>query len=290
MSNTILVTGATGNVGREVMTYLLKNGFKVKAATRHPEKAKFPDGVEAVRMDYSDPSSVEEAVKDVYGAFLIALPMDPRSHEKLNPVIDLAKKAGVTHIVLNSVLGADRNEQVPVRKAEHHLIDSGVNYTIIRPNFFMENFSSGYATATIRDQHGIFLAAGDGKTSFISTKDIGEAVALIFSEKHFGKEYALTGSEALDHTQVAKFISDAIGEEVTYHKLTEEQMLQGFRDAGVPEDAVQFAGMLYAIVREGVTAVITPDVEKLLGRKATTFEQFAKTHASAWKSTAKATS
>jgi len=286
MSNTILVTGATGNVGREVVTYLLKNGFKVRAATRHPEKAKFPAGVEAVRMDYNDMASVESAVKDIYGAFLIALPMDPRSDEKLNPVIDLAKKAGVKHIVLNSVLGADKNEQVPVRKAEHHLMESGVKYTIIRPNFFMENFSSGYATQSIRDQHGIFLAAGDGKTSFISAKDIGEAVAVIFAEKHFGKEYAMTGAQPLDHAQVAEIISNATGEKITYHPLTEEQMLQGFRDAGVPEDAVQFAGMLYAIVRQGLASVVTPEIEQLIGHKPTTFEQFAKTHASAWKTTA----
>lgn len=289
MPNTILVTGATGNVGREVMTHLLKNGYKIRAATRHPEKAKFPDGVKAVPMDYNDMSSVEAAVMAVYGIFLIAPPMDPKAEEKLIPAIDRAKRAGVMHIVFNSVLGADRDEQIAVRKVERHLFNSGVKYTIVRPNFFMENFSNGYATQTIRNQHGIFLAAGDAKTSFISTRDIGEVVAATFAEKHFGKDYDLTGPEALDHNQVAKIISDVTGEKITYHKLTEEQMLQGLRDSGAPEDAVRFAGALFAGVRDGLVSRVTRDVEQLIRRKPTTFEQFAKTHASAWKTRAKAT-
>lgn len=147
--NTILVTGATGDLGREVVTHLLKNGSKVRAATRHPEKAKFPEGVKAVRTDYNGVSSVEEAVRDVYGVFLIAPPTNLKAEDKLNPTIDGAKKAGVMHIAFKFVFGAGKAEESAVRKVKHYLMYSGDKYTIIRPNFFMENFSNGFVTPTM---------------------------------------------------------------------------------------------------------------------------------------------
>jgi uncharacterized protein YbjT (DUF2867 family) len=90
--------------------------------------------------------------------------------------------AGVDHIVFISALGVDQNEEAPLRIIERHLMNSGVNHTIIRPNFFMENFSTGFIAPMIA-QGGVFLAAGDGKTSFISTRDIAEAAAVAFEEK-----------------------------------------------------------------------------------------------------------
>jgi uncharacterized protein YbjT (DUF2867 family) len=290
MPNTILVTGATGNVGREVVTSLLKNGFKVRAGVPHPDKAKLPGGVKVVYMDYNEVSSVEDALKDVYGMFMIAPPLDAKAADKLNPTIDRAKKAGVIHIVLNSVYGADKAEGSPMRAVESYLRNSGVKYTIIRPNFFMENFTKGMTASMIRDRHEISLAAGDGKTSFITTKDIGEAVAIIFAEKHFGKEYSLTGPEALNYTQVARIIGDAIGEPVKYNKITEEQMIGAARNAGLPDDAARYLGMLYEFVRDGQASGLTTDIEQLTRHKPTSFEEFAQSHASAWKVTAKTTS
>ncbi len=282
MTDTILVTGATGNLGKDVVQALIRKDFRVKAASRHPENVASAENVESVRMDYNAPATLDTALSDVKAVFLVAPPMDPEAPAKLSPVMAKAKAVGVEHIVFTSALGVDQNEQAPLRIVEKILMNSGVNYTILRPNFFMENFSTGFAAPTIKGQGGIFLAAGDGKTSFISTKDIAEVAATAFAEKLYEKEYNLTGPEPLDHTEVARIISNAIGKEITYHALPEDAMLQGARDMGMPEGAVQYLKVLYAAVRAGYTAVVTDAVENVTGRKPVTFAEFVNKNVGCW--------
>jgi uncharacterized protein YbjT (DUF2867 family) len=178
----------------------------------------------AVRFDYAEPATFVDALDGMRGLFLVAPPMDAEAPAKLIPFVERAKEAALDHVVFISALGVDQNEQAPLRVIELALMDSGLQYTILRPNFFMENFSTGFIAPMIKHQRGIFLAAGDGKTSFISTADIADVAATAFSEARYGEEYNLTGPEALDHSQVAKLIGDAIGREVTYHALPEETM------------------------------------------------------------------
>jgi uncharacterized protein YbjT (DUF2867 family) len=277
----ILVTGATGNLGSAVVKTLTSKGFDVKAGSTNPVKAEIPLGVEAVKVVYEEPDSIDSALKEVSGLFLIAPPMDPEAPSKLIPVIDKAKAAGVDHIVFNSALGVDHNEEAPLRIVEQYLKASGVNYTILRPNFFMENFSTGFIAPMIADG-GIFLAADDGKTSFISTKDIAEVAALAFQHKRFGDEYNLTGSDALDHAQAAKIISENTVKDVKFHALREEEMLQGARDNGMPEGAVQYMAILYSAVREGLMAAITDDVKKATGKEPISFTEFVRNNATTW--------
>lgn len=269
----ILVTGATGNLGNAVVKALDDKGFDVKAGTTNPVNSKLPRGIETVKVVYEEPDSIDTALEGVSGLFLIAPPMDPEAPSKLIPVIDKAKAADVEHIVFNSALGVDYNEEAPLRIIEQYLKASGVNYTILRPNFFMENFSDGFIAPMIAGG-GIFLAADDEKTSFISTRDIAEVAAHAFQHKRFGIEYNLTGPDALDHTEVAKIISENSGKDVRYHALKEEEMLQGARDNGMPEGAVQYMAILYSAVREGLMAVLTEDVEKATGKKPISFAEF----------------
>jgi uncharacterized protein YbjT (DUF2867 family) len=282
MTDTILVTGATGNLGRDVVEVLKRKGFRVKAASRHPENIPSAENVEPVRMDYDDPSTLDAALSGVKGVFSVAPPMDPDAPAKLKPLIEKARSLGIEHLVFTSALGVDHNEQAPLRIVERILMNSGVNYTILRPNFFMENFSTGFVSPTIKSQGGIFLAAGDGKTSFISTKDIAEVAATAFAEKLYGKEYNLTGPDALDHTEVARIISNALGKDITYDALDEEAMLKGARDMGMPEGAVQYLKILYAVVRAGYAAVVTDEVENVIGRKPTTFDEFVNKNVACW--------
>lgn len=282
MERTVLVTGATGNVGRDVVAALLDGGSAVMAGTRDISKVKPAANLQTVRLDYTDPTTFAGALDSVTGVFLVAPPMDPEAPAKLMPFIDEAKAAGVEHIVFNSAFGVDKNEKAPLRIVERALMDSGVAYTILRPNFFMENFSTGFVAPMIKHQNGIFLAAGEGKTSFISTKDIAAVAAVAFGEGHAGKEYNPTGPEALDHAEVAEKISAARGKEVTYHALDQETMLQGARDQGVPESAVQYMAVLYGAVRAGYTAPVTNDVQTVTGHKPVTFDQFARDNVACW--------
>jgi uncharacterized protein YbjT (DUF2867 family) len=278
----ILVTGANGNLGGAVVKALTGKDMTVIAAGTHPKNMRMPQGIEVRKIDYVQLETVAAALKGADGLFLVAPPLDPEAPAKLNPVIDQAKAAGVRHIILNSALGVDQNDAAPLRMIEKYLMASGLESTILRPNFFMENFSAGFLAPMIA-QGGIFLAAGDAGTSFISVEDIAAVAAAAFEKEHFGAEYNLTGPAALDHAQVAGIISEVCGRQVQYHALTEAAMLQGARDQGMPEGAVQYMGVLYGAVRSGWLAAVTGDVEKVTGRPPISFGAFAQAHAAAWK-------
>ncbi len=278
---TILVTGASGNLGKALVAALKSKGMGVRAASRNPGKLVPDAGVEPVAFDYANRATHGPALEGVEGLVLIAPPLDSEAPAKLNPVIDTARSKGIRHIVLVTALGVDAVEQAPLRIVERHLMVSGVPYTILRPNFFMESFSTGFLAPMVK-QGGIYLAAADGKTSFISVVDIADAAAAAFDLGLVSKEYNVTGPEALNHTSVAATISKVSGRAVVYQAIPEEAMLKGLRDTGMPEGAVQYVGVLYSAVRAGYTAAVTKDVQTVTGRAPTRFEDFARRSAAAW--------
>jgi uncharacterized protein YbjT (DUF2867 family) len=281
ISRTILVTGATGNLGRAVVQALSARGFQVKAGSTRPEKATTLPGVVPVKVVYEEPDTVVAALEGVDGLFLVAPPLDPEAPQKLRPIIDQVRSRGIGHVIFTSVLGADQNEAMPLRIIERDLLASGVNCTILRPNFFMENFSSGFIGPMI-SQGGIFLAAGTGQTSFISTADIAAVAALALQQERSGMTYNLTGPSALDHAEVARIISEVSGKAITYHDLTEEAMLQGARASGMPESAVQYLAALYRPVRQGLMGTVTADVQQVTGKAPMSFGEFARRSATFW--------
>ena len=281
MAQRILITGASGVLGRALVTAFAEAGLPVRQAVRNPAKAK--PGVDSVRLDYTEPATFGPALADIGGLLLMAPPLDPNAPAELRPVVARAKEAGVQHVVFISAFGANHNEQAALRIVEHLVMNSGIPYTILRPHFFMENFSEGFLAGGIKGQNGIFLAAGDGKTSFISVRDIAAVALAAFQRPLTGQELDLTGPEALDHSQAAKIISEASGRPVAYHALTEEQMVAGARAIGMPEPAIGYMTVLYGAVRAGYAAGVTPDFEKVTGRRPTTFQEFAQANAAAWR-------
>ncbi|MBK9140146.1 MAG: NAD(P)H-binding protein [Verrucomicrobia bacterium] len=277
----ILVTGSTGNLGRAVVATLTTKGVHVLAAARNPGKVVPSAGIEPIAFDYVAPATHAAALRGVTGLFLLAPPLDPEAPAKLNPVIDLAKARGLQHIVLVSALGVDAVEEAPLRVVERHLLASGVPHTILRPNFFMENFSTGFLAPMLK-QGGILLAAADGKTTFISVADIAEVAATAFVKGLTSRQYNLTGPAALDHRTVTAIISKLSRKPITYQAIPEEAMFRGLRGTGMPEGAVQYVGVLYRAVRAGYAATVTTDVETVTGRKPIPFEAFASQNAAAW--------
>ena len=176
-----------------------------------------------------------------------------------------------------------QNDQAPLRIVEKHLEASDIHYNILRPNFFMENFSGGFAAGPIKETGSIFLPASDAKTSFISVKDIAATALKCFTDSSTnGKAYNLTGSEALDHNEVAAEISRVAGKEVTYTAISDEQMRESLTQMGVPAENIAYLSMLYEIGRAGYTAPILPDLESVINRRATTFKQFVEDNRPAW--------
>jgi uncharacterized protein YbjT (DUF2867 family) len=283
MVDTILVTGATGNLGSEVVRTLVSKGYSVRAAARDVGRVASGKGIVAVQFDFDDPRTFDSALEGVSGVFLIAPPLDPAAADRVNPFIDRAKYAAIEHIVLNSAFGADRSEDAPLRAVELHAIASSLSWTILRPNFFMENFSTGFLASMIRDRSAIVLSAGEAKTSFISVKDVARVAVMAFVQELFAEQFDLTGPLALDHTQVAQKITRVVGREIVYEPVDEIAMLRGARESGLPEPAVQYLGMLYAAMRAGQAAAITNEVGNITGRKPITFDEFARQNADAWK-------
>ncbi len=278
----VLVTGAGGNLGGAVVRAMATAGVAFIAGGTTPENMQMPPDVEKVKINYEQPETVKTALKEADGLFLVAPPLDWDAPAKVKPVIEQAKAAGIRHVVFNSALGVDQNEAAPLRVIEKYLMTSGLNYTILRPNFFMENFSVGFIAPMIA-QGGIFLAAGEAPTSFISTEDIAAVAVSAFQNQRFGAEYNLTGPAALDHTRVAGIISEVSGRPIQYHALAETDMLQGARDQGLPEGVIRYMAVLYDAVRRGWMAAVTDDVQKVLGRTPISFGTFALKNAAAWK-------
>jgi uncharacterized protein YbjT (DUF2867 family) len=270
----VLITGATGVLGTAIVKWAVEDGLAVRQGVRNPAMAN--PMAETVHFDYADLSTIAPALEGVVALVLMAPPLEANAPALLEPVIKAAKGAGAKHIVLISAFGVNHNEQAPMRIVEHLVIDSGLPYTILRPNFFMENFSAGFLASSIREQHAIYLAAGDGKTSFISVNDIAAAVTTALKQLLTEKEFDLTGPAALNHSELAKIISEATGNTVVYHSLIEAQMLEGARSQGMPEPAIAYLGMLYSVVRAGFAAGVSDDFEAMTGRKPIAFETFAR--------------
>lgn len=281
MDQTILITGASGVLGRALVCAFTEAGVPVRQAVRDPKKAN--PGVDSVRLDYSEPATIGPALAGVSGLLLMSPSLDPNAPAELGPVVAAAKAAGVQHIVFISAFGVNHNEQAPLRLVEHIVMDSGIPYTILRPNFFMENFSDGFLSGGIKGAGGIFLAAGKGKTSFISVRDIAAVALVSFQRPLKSQELDLTGPESLDHAEAAKIISEASGRPVAYHELTEEQMVAGARSIGMPEPAIGYMSVLYGAVKAGYAAPVTSVVEKVTGRKPFTFCAIAHANAAAWR-------
>ena len=273
---TILVTGGTGSLGSKVVEQLAEQQFNVRVATRNPEKVKEQENITANYFNYENPSSFSPAMKNVSGVFLVAPPMGPLADQKLIPLVEKAVEYGVEQFVLTSSLGMDQNPEAALAKIEKYLQTTGAQITILRPNFFMDNFTTGFVAPMIEHQNGIFVAADNAKTSFISCQDIAAVAVAAFKnpEVNTGQAYNLTGPEALDRYEIAAIISQVIGKEVSYVPISNEEMCKGALDNGMPEPMVEMMSALYSAVRAGYTAIVTNDFEKVMGSTPVCFKDY----------------
>ncbi|MCB0164604.1 MAG: SDR family oxidoreductase [Anaerolineae bacterium] len=285
MSHKILVLGATGNVGSSLVEFLVKKGKQVKAATRHPADYPSTDNVEPVSLDFERPETYAPALVGVDRVFALTKTADVQADKTLTPLIDQAKAAGVTQIVLMTALGVDQApEDVPIRRLELHLINSGIDYTILRPNWFMQNFNPGFLLPMIQQGGTFYLAADDAKTSFIDTRDIAAVAAVVLTEEgHAGKEYALTGGEAFTYSEAAAILSEAANREINYVAIDDGAFREALASAGWRPEQVGFFADLFYIVRQGWVASVSPAVAEILEREPISLQQYAFNYAEAWR-------
>jgi uncharacterized protein YbjT (DUF2867 family) len=282
MKKRILVTGATGTVGTEILDQL-KNKANVRACyhSRKPDV----DGVEWVELDYSKPKTIEAAFKNIDRAFLLT-PFSDKTVEFVKILVKYAKKANVNNIVRSSAMGADKDAPHNIGRwhwqAEQLVKESGISYTIIRPAFFMQNFINSYGKS-IREQNSIYSSAGNGKAGFIDARDVAlVAVGVLTGKGHENKIYELTGPEAISYAETAGILTEVLGRKIDYIDLTEENARKSFEKSGLPEWMIEAFLGLNNFIKNGYAATLTHDVEKVIGKKPRTFKQFVKDYASAF--------
>src|ERR1700757_3599539 len=225
----ILVTGASGTVGREVLREVAKSGAQHRAMYRSAAEAgKAPAGTEAVVADFAKKETLGLALRGVESVYLVCSPI-PDLVQLESDMVDACVDSGVRHVVLNSALGAgDYPKSFPSwhRRVEDKLSGSGLDYTILRPNSFMQNILTYYAPG-IRTQGVFYAAMGNARTSFIDVRDVASVAAnTLTSPKHTGKAYELNGPEALTYAEVAAKITRASGRKVQYVDIPVAQQRQ----------------------------------------------------------------
>ncbi|MBC8036300.1 MAG: SDR family oxidoreductase [Rhizobiales bacterium] len=279
----ILVTGAGGNVGTALVEAMKARGHKFRAGHHSSEKAAKArrDGYDVVQLDFAAPQTLAPAFAGVETLFLLGTGVRGQIEQETN-VVNAAKAVGVKRLVKQSVWGAAR-EQYSLAKM-HRAIEraveaSGIAWTFLRPNGFMQNFADDMA-GPIKEKGAIFQPAGDAKISHIDVRDIARvAERVLTTPGHEGKAYELSGPEALSYDDAAGILSRVLGKKVTYTALTDEAARAGMRAAGLPDFYADTIVDLFRAYRDGIASQVTAEVKRITGRPPIAFEQFARDHA-----------
>ncbi|WNV85706.1 NmrA family NAD(P)-binding protein [Umezawaea sp. Da 62-37] len=276
----ILITTG-GKVGAEAARLLAERGLPVRLLARHPEKLGSPAGVEVVQGDLEAPATVDVAMKGVSTVVLVS----PAIPAQELAVVDSAVRAGVDHVVkITSKASAD--SPIPRRRGqteiENGLIASGLGYTLLRNNAYMQNLLM--LAPAIAATNGFGSSAGDGRVGMVDTRDVAAVAAEIAASPaaHRGRTYWPTGPESISYADAAAVFTTVLGRPITFRPLTFEEQKRAMVDAGLPEVIAGMNAQALSLFAEGDSDWVTDDVPSILGRPARTFEQFVVDHAAAF--------
>lgn len=279
----ILVTGATGNAGSEVVRALLARGEHVRAFVRDPDRARglLGEQPELALGDFADPASVRAALEGVE-QLVLSGPDDPRRVDWETGAIDAAVASGVRRIVrLSSPVvepGAREAFWDWHNRIDRHLTRSGVAAVVLHSSFYMSNLLA--AAEQIADQGLLVAPAGDARIAMIDPRDVGAAAAAVLTTaRHDGQRYVLTGPEAITYDEVAVELSAAAGRRVTFVDVPDADAEEGMIRAGLPPLVAEQVVKVFASLREGVARRVTTTVESLTGAPPRSLAAFAHHHA-----------
>jgi uncharacterized protein YbjT (DUF2867 family) len=282
----ILITGATGNNGQELIRQLTAMGQRVRVLIRKPAEATKLDGsnIEVAAGDFDKPETLEAALQGVEKAFLLT-PVAERFVQWQKDFIEAAQRAKIKHLVKFSGMGADSHSPSELLKfhaeTDDILRSSGVAFTILQPNSFHQNVLS--FVNTIKAQGVFYWPLKNAAQSTVDIRDISAVAAKVFTNSgHEGKTYVITGPEALTFQQVAEKLSSVLARKIQYLDVPISAAADGMRRSGMPDWNVQAVSDLLAYFATGAAATVTDTVPRLLGRPATSFEQFVKDHRAAF--------
>jgi uncharacterized protein YbjT (DUF2867 family) len=282
----ILVTGATGKVGREVVRQLAAEGIPVRALVRSVEGVDdlAASGVELAPGDLEKPQTLDSAMSGVERMFL-ASPAEPQLPEREGNAVDAARRAGVRFIVKVSVSGGPESPTQIGRwhwAAEKHLGSSGIASTILRPTLYMQGAFQW--RPQIAATGGFHLPMGDGRASVVDARDVAAvAVAALKSQGLPQRLYDVTGPEAMSFDAVADEISEVAGRPVAYVDVSPRQWKKESLAAGMPVWLAHDFLVLYGAYREGYGAAVSSTVQDVTGKPPRSFRDFVRDHAAAFR-------
>ena len=282
----ILITGASGNVGREVTRECAARGLAIRVADRDPNRlAETLPRHETVKLDFLDRATWRSALDGCDQLFLLRPPPIGDMEATLLPFVDAAYASGVGHIVFLSVAGADRMKWVPHRKVELYLMAKAQGFTLLRPGFFAQNLKDAYRRDIVEDDR-LFVPAGEGRVAFLDVRDAGAVAARVFEEPTAfqGHALTLTGPEALTFDDVAALLSTALGRVVRY----EPASIPGYawhlrRRRSMPWMQVVIQTVLHVGLRRGDAERVEPTVERVLGRPPLALADYIARAADTWR-------
>src|ERR1700747_2397244 len=280
----ILVTGATGNIGSELVKLLVAKGLPVRVISRDENKGSHLDpAVQRVIGDRHDPSVVRKVAQGADKVFMLAVLFD-KNHEADRLLVEEAKQAGAGQIVVISsgTVRIEGNAIGRLHREKKKLIEqSGIPWTFLRPGGFMSN-SLQWAD-TIKSQSKVFNPMGKGKTAPISPYDIaGVAAVALTCPGHEGKAYDLTGAELVSTPEQVEILSKVIGKPIDCVDIPVEVATERAIASGLPENLVRSLAELWVQVRKESYTFHTTEVERLTGQPAQTFETWCREHRSAF--------
>lgn len=280
---TILVTGASGNVGAAVVRALTTAGVEHREAARHA----LGGARDVVAFDFTDAATWAGAFAGVESMFLVRPPAIGNVTRDLLPAVAAARDAGVRRIVFLSLQGAEKNKVVPHATVEKWLRESGMTWTFVRASFFHQNLSTTHLT-DIRDRDEIVVPAGRGATAFVDAEDVGAvaAAALIDPAEHADRAWTVTGPRALTYDEVATILTEELGRPIRYCSPGALRYIRhARRELSMPWGMVAVTTAIYTTARLGMAAGLTDDVRTVLGRDPIDFAAFAHRERDIWRPT-----
>ncbi len=283
--NMILITGATGTIGRQVLRILAERGEHVRAMTRTPAKVPPSPGLEIVQADFDDPASLKRAVAAIQTVFLLTAPDAPTPRHDL-AMLDAARSAGVTRVVRLSAIGTgakfgDHTIGEWHLKAEQALRTSGMAWTLLRPTTFASN--ALWWADTIKTGKPIPNLTGNGRQGIIDPRDVAAvAVEALLSPAHIEQTYTLTGPDLLSVPDQAACLARALGHPVATVDLNLDEAAEQMRASGMDASVVEMIIVGSAFARAGHNAILTEDVSDILRRPPAGFQAWAHEHRDAF--------
>lgn len=275
----VLVTGATGTVGRALVDELADEAVSVRAGTRDPEGAadRLPGGVEPTAFDFARPETWGPALKGIERVFLLYPPGTDSG--TVREFADAAVRTGVDQVVFLSVLGAEKVPVLPHRRIERHLASAGAAHTFLRAAYFMQNLAEVHRYEIVHDDE-IVIPAGTGRFGLIDARDVAAVAALALTEPgHRGRAYDLTGPASLDLYAVAAAFSEALGRPIRFADPSFLHFARRLYGRGVEPELIGFMLLEYGVARLGFAGRTTDTVERLLGRPPTDVSTFVSDYA-----------